>query len=515
MRRDVGGASSPAVRVRGPLVLLALTVLPVGLWLGSGSIADRFAGSYRSLTSVAVILAYAGTAAFALNLVLGARLRPVAALFGGLDRMYRAHRWNGQLAFVLLLGPRRPHACGAGDDLGRERARPARPWCGLDGLRRRPRVLGTDGRDRAHALRSTRARGLRLRPALLRCRLHPGRLPRARDEGLDARLRRADRLPRRPREPRTRRLRLPLGVRLRARAATALPGRVREPAGRARHGDRHARRREGRSSTSPASSSSSPSPPCGSGRSSSRCAVRCSRSGRARSATSSTRSRSPPRPASPRCGSPSRPSATTRVRCASSSRAPRPSSRGRSVSSRTEPWRIRGRSGSRAGSASRRSSPWPARLAPGDGLDVDFYYCVEHEAEAHFLDELRAIEADARRFQRHARPARPRGLAHRQATRGGARRPCLRRRARLRPARDDREPAHAAPGRGPPARTVPRGGVLVRERRRCKRAGAPSPGRRRATRRRDGRTARLIALLAALAFAALTFAFGLAVGGTL
>lgn len=51
-----------------------------------------------------MLLALAGTSAFALNLVLGARLRPVEALFGGLERMYKAHRLNGQIAFLLLLG---------------------------------------------------------------------------------------------------------------------------------------------------------------------------------------------------------------------------------------------------------------------------------------------------------------------------------------------------------------------------------------------------------------------------
>ena len=51
-----------------------------------------------------MLLAYAGTSAFALNLVLGARLRPVEALLGGLDRMYRTHRILGQAAFALLLG---------------------------------------------------------------------------------------------------------------------------------------------------------------------------------------------------------------------------------------------------------------------------------------------------------------------------------------------------------------------------------------------------------------------------
>ena len=34
--------------------------------------------------------------------MLGARIRFVESLFGGLDRMYRVHRQNGQIAFVLL-----------------------------------------------------------------------------------------------------------------------------------------------------------------------------------------------------------------------------------------------------------------------------------------------------------------------------------------------------------------------------------------------------------------------------
>ena len=32
-------------------------------------------------------------------------------------------------------------------------------------------------------------------------------------------------------------------------------------------------------------------------------------------------------------------------------------------------------------------------LRDGEGPAVDFYYCVEHAEEAHFLDELRAIAA--------------------------------------------------------------------------------------------------------------------------
>jgi predicted ferric reductase len=78
-------------------------IIPLVLWARSAPLDQRFTGQLATLTSIAVLCAFAGTSAFALNLVLGARLRPVETLFGGLDRMYRVHRINGQLAFVLLL----------------------------------------------------------------------------------------------------------------------------------------------------------------------------------------------------------------------------------------------------------------------------------------------------------------------------------------------------------------------------------------------------------------------------
>jgi predicted ferric reductase len=105
--REVGPvrlASDSFARLRGPLVLIVLCGIPVALWAGSAPLDSRFDGDFRTLTSLAVVCALAGTAAFALNLVLGARLRPVEALFGGLERMYDMHRLNGEIAFVLLLG---------------------------------------------------------------------------------------------------------------------------------------------------------------------------------------------------------------------------------------------------------------------------------------------------------------------------------------------------------------------------------------------------------------------------
>ncbi len=90
--------------LRGPLALTALCTTPILLWARAAPLEARFSGSFASLTSVAVLCAFAGTAAFALNLLLGARLRVVETLFGGLDSMYKAHRVLGQVAFTLLLG---------------------------------------------------------------------------------------------------------------------------------------------------------------------------------------------------------------------------------------------------------------------------------------------------------------------------------------------------------------------------------------------------------------------------
>ena len=96
--------SDTMVALRGPLLLVSLYVTPLVIWAYTQPLDIRFQGRFLTLTSIAVLLALAGTSAFALNLVLGARLRPVEALFGGLERMYKAHRLNGELAFLLLLG---------------------------------------------------------------------------------------------------------------------------------------------------------------------------------------------------------------------------------------------------------------------------------------------------------------------------------------------------------------------------------------------------------------------------
>ena len=89
--------------LRGPLTLAVVYTVPLVLWAFAAPLGPRFTGRFTTLTSIAVLFAFAGTSAFAANLVLGARLRPLEAFFGGLDRMYRVHRINGQAAFLLLL----------------------------------------------------------------------------------------------------------------------------------------------------------------------------------------------------------------------------------------------------------------------------------------------------------------------------------------------------------------------------------------------------------------------------
>jgi predicted ferric reductase len=91
------------MRYRGPAVMVGLGLVPVVLWFTAAPLSPRFIDSRTTLVSIGVICALVGTTCFAMNLMLGARLRFVDALFGGLDRMYKAHRINGRVAFLLLL----------------------------------------------------------------------------------------------------------------------------------------------------------------------------------------------------------------------------------------------------------------------------------------------------------------------------------------------------------------------------------------------------------------------------
>jgi hypothetical protein len=61
-----------------------VVLFPLVPWLMAGSVEDRFSGA-ATLKSVANLAALFGLAAWAANLVLASRIRPVERAFGGLD----------------------------------------------------------------------------------------------------------------------------------------------------------------------------------------------------------------------------------------------------------------------------------------------------------------------------------------------------------------------------------------------------------------------------------------------
>src|SRR5687767_2044401 len=88
--------------VRGPLALAILTVLPVALWLG-GDPGPLRGDASRWLSILAVSFGLMAITAFALNVVLGARLPLVHRAVGGLEPLYSLHRLNGRVVYGLVL----------------------------------------------------------------------------------------------------------------------------------------------------------------------------------------------------------------------------------------------------------------------------------------------------------------------------------------------------------------------------------------------------------------------------
>ncbi len=88
--------------MRAWVVVGSLLLAPIVLWAAAQPLDSRFASSTATLASLANITALAGTAAFAVNLVIGSRVRPLVGLFGGLESMYGVHRRLGVYALALL-----------------------------------------------------------------------------------------------------------------------------------------------------------------------------------------------------------------------------------------------------------------------------------------------------------------------------------------------------------------------------------------------------------------------------
>lgn len=83
---------------------MLLCGIPLVLWATALPLEPRFSTNGNALTSIGVLLGLAGASAFAVNLFLGARFKFAADYFGGLDALYKTHRINGRVAFLLLCG---------------------------------------------------------------------------------------------------------------------------------------------------------------------------------------------------------------------------------------------------------------------------------------------------------------------------------------------------------------------------------------------------------------------------
>lgn len=88
----------------GPIGVGVLCAVPALMWLIVRPIDERFLSPAIALRSLGLIAALVGVSAFGLNLVLGARIKPLERWFGGLDKLYRAHRRLGKTAYMLLVG---------------------------------------------------------------------------------------------------------------------------------------------------------------------------------------------------------------------------------------------------------------------------------------------------------------------------------------------------------------------------------------------------------------------------
>ncbi len=91
-----------APRLAAAVVLAAVVLFPLVPWLMVGSLDERFSGN-AALHSVANLAAFFAIAAWAANLVLASRIRPVERAVGGLDQLYLLHRRVGVLVVVLAV----------------------------------------------------------------------------------------------------------------------------------------------------------------------------------------------------------------------------------------------------------------------------------------------------------------------------------------------------------------------------------------------------------------------------
>jgi predicted ferric reductase len=85
------------------VVIVGLCAIPVLAWAAAAPMGERLVSPPIALLSLSIASALAAAAAFPLTLVLAARLPVVERVFGGLDRVYGAHRATAIGVLVLVL----------------------------------------------------------------------------------------------------------------------------------------------------------------------------------------------------------------------------------------------------------------------------------------------------------------------------------------------------------------------------------------------------------------------------
>ncbi len=87
----------------GQSIVVVLSLLPLVAWAAMMPLGLRFLGFGAVFTSLGQVTGLVGMAMFSLTLVLQLRASVIEQLFGGLDRVYRAHHIFGGISFALLL----------------------------------------------------------------------------------------------------------------------------------------------------------------------------------------------------------------------------------------------------------------------------------------------------------------------------------------------------------------------------------------------------------------------------
>lgn len=80
-----------------------LSIIPLFLWMSAMPLKLRFSSSYDLFTSFGQITSLVGLVLYSITLILSARLEAFENLFGGMNKVYKAHHVTGGIAFLFFM----------------------------------------------------------------------------------------------------------------------------------------------------------------------------------------------------------------------------------------------------------------------------------------------------------------------------------------------------------------------------------------------------------------------------